>query len=82
MVDNAPTSDAVRVMVEGRQGNVTYRYVVEKRGGLSWARNAGVAAASGDVIAFLDDDEEPDRYWLAGLASGSTEAVTSVVSPA
>ena len=87
MVDNAPTSDAVRVMVEGRQGNVTYRYVVEKRGGLSWARNAGVAAASGDVIAFLDDDEEPDRYWLAGLASGfyrgsDVGCVTGMIVPA
>jgi O-antigen biosynthesis protein len=70
VVDNAPTSDAVRVLVEARRGGVSYRYVAEPRGGLSWARNAGRAAASGDIIAFLDDDEEPDGDWLAGLASG------------
>lgn len=72
VVDNAPTSDAARVLVEARQRLVKcrQRYVVERRGGLSWARNAGIAAASGDVIAFLDDDEVPDSHWLAGLADG------------
>lgn len=87
VVDNAPTSDAVRVLVEARQGAVKYRYAVERRGGLSWARNAGIAAASGDIIAFLDDDEEPDRYWLTGLAGGFARGddigcVTGVIVPA
>ncbi len=35
--------------------------------GLSAARNAGAAAASGKVLAFTDDDCEPDREWLARL---------------
>ena len=87
VVDNAPTSDAVRVLVEGRPGGVTYRYVVEPRGGLSWARNAGTAAASGEIVAFLDDDEEPDPRWLAGLAGGFARAgdigcVTGMILPA
>lgn len=70
VVDNAPTSDAVRGLIKARQGGVACRYVCEPRAGLSWARNAGTAAASGTIIAFLDDDEEPDSYWLAGLARG------------
>ena len=36
-------------------------------GGLSTARNAGAAAAYGEVLAFTDDDCEPDREWLARL---------------
>lgn len=86
VVDNAPTSDAVRFLVEGRPGDVPHRYTVERRGGLSWARNAGVAAASGDIIAFLDDDEEPDPHWLAGIAGGFRRArdigcVTGMILP-
>jgi glucosyl-dolichyl phosphate glucuronosyltransferase len=36
--------------------------------GLSGARNTGVAAASGDVIAFLDDDAVAAPDWLVRLA--------------
>jgi GT2 family glycosyltransferase len=70
VVDNVPTSDAVRTLVETREGEVAYRHVVEPRGGLSWARNTGTAAARSDLIAFLDDDAQPDSHWLTGLACG------------
>jgi GT2 family glycosyltransferase len=38
--------------------------------GLSGARNSGVAAAAGDVIAFLDDDAVAETDWLACLLRG------------
>jgi O-antigen biosynthesis protein len=87
VVDNAPASDAVRVLLETRPGRVPCRYALEQRGGLSWARNAGVAAAAGEIVAFLDDDEEPDGHWLAGLAGGFARGadigcVTGMIAPA
>ena len=36
--------------------------------GLAEARNAGLRAATGDVIAYIDDDARPDPHWLAYLA--------------
>ena len=41
------------------------RYVHEPRSGLSLARNTGIANATGDVIAFTDDDCIPAKDWLA-----------------
>lgn len=35
--------------------------------GLSGARNTGLEAASGDVVAFLDDDAAAERDWLLHL---------------
>jgi glycosyltransferase involved in cell wall biosynthesis len=91
VVDNAPADDAVarlvsRLRAAGTRG-VPLRHVVEPRPGLSWARNAGLAAASGTIVAYLDDDEHPDRHWLAELARGFTlgprvAGVSGLVLPA
>ena len=40
------------------------RYVHQENKGLSAARNAGIAAAAGHVVAFTDDDCRPDEDWL------------------
>ena len=93
VVDNAPTSDALRAVVEamsveGEPGRgAEFRYTVEPRPGLSWARNAGLEAAKSDIIAFLDDDDEPDELWLAGIADGFARGerigcVSGIVLPA
>jgi glycosyltransferase involved in cell wall biosynthesis len=43
------------------------RYVHEPRPGVANVRNAALSAAKGELIAFLDDDEEAPRHWLSEL---------------
>jgi GT2 family glycosyltransferase len=35
--------------------------------GLASARNTGLAAATGEIVAYLDDDARPDPHWLRYL---------------
>ncbi|MGF1599678.1 MAG: glycosyltransferase family 2 protein [Acidimicrobiales bacterium] len=47
--------------------------------GLSGARNTGTAAATGDVIAYLDDDAVADERWLERLIDPFTDSAVAVV---
>ena len=42
----------------------------QQQQGLSGARNAGVAVAGGEVVAFLDDDATAEPDWLERLTAG------------
>jgi len=37
--------------------------------GLAHARNAGLGAATGEIVAYIDDDAYPDPHWLRYLAA-------------
>ncbi|UCC23544.1 MAG: glycosyltransferase, partial [Planctomycetota bacterium] len=63
VVDNN-SQDQTRQVVQ-RYGGV--RYVLEEKLGLSHARNAGIEAARGDIVAFIDDDAEASPGWLQAL---------------
>lgn len=83
VVDNAPPDSATRRLVEQLPH---VRYAVEPLPGLDFARNRALREATGDVVAFLDDDVVVDRGWLAGLREAwslhpDAGAVTGQVLP-
>jgi len=45
------------------------RLIQTENRGLSSARNAGLGAATGEIVAYLDDDASPDPHWLTYLAA-------------
>lgn len=68
IVDNDAVPSAKPVVDQlAAEAPFPLRYVHEPASGVANARNAALAAASGDLIAFLDDDEEASPGWLAAL---------------
>jgi len=49
--------------------------------GLAEARNSGLCAATAPVVAFLDDDCEPEPRWAEELLAGYEDGVTGVGGP-
>lgn len=81
VVDNASRSDETRNLVAGTR----FRYVREERPGLDSARNCGLHAAAGEIVAYTDDDVRVDTNWLNGIAHGfhdpEVSCVTGLVCP-
>jgi cellulose synthase/poly-beta-1,6-N-acetylglucosamine synthase-like glycosyltransferase len=86
VIDNRraiPVDDMLTTLVADFDG---VRIIREARPGISAARNAGVASAGGDIIAFTDDDVRVDRRWLRAIGtrlvlSPQTDAVTGLIVP-
>ena len=67
VVDSASRNDQTRqVVAEFPQ----FRYVREERPGLDIARNRAIREARHPIVAFTDDDAEPDPDWLHHLTQG------------
>lgn len=70
VVDNN-SSDATREVVEDfcRRHPGRFRYLFEPVQGKSYALNAGIANAYGEILAFVDDDVTVEPRWLRSLTA-------------
>jgi glucosyl-dolichyl phosphate glucuronosyltransferase len=65
VVDNNSTDRTADIVQEAASRSRTpIRYLRETRQGKSFALNAGLSVARGDVLALTDDDVEPAPDWL------------------
>jgi glycosyltransferase involved in cell wall biosynthesis len=77
VVDDGSTDNTSEVA--SADGAILIRHAVNH--GLSAARNSGVAAASSPIIAFLDDDCEPDPEWAERVIAGYELNILGVGGP-
>lgn len=73
VVDNGSTDDTVDVA--NRWCDRLSLRIIDASDvpGISHARNQGLRAARGDLIAFCDSDDEADSEWLAGLVAAAQQ---------
>jgi len=79
VVDNASTDGTADMAQSFTLPNMPLHYLLEPRRGKGYAYNAGIAASSGDILLFTDDDVRPPEGWLEGMCgpivSGEADAV-------
>jgi len=64
IIDNNCTDNTKQLVSSFIERDKHFRYIFEKRQGLSYARNAGIEAARSDLIVFCDDDVEASPTWI------------------
>lgn len=71
MVIDNNSRDQTRQVIEGfcNRSPGRFSYVFEPKQGKSYALNTGIGKATGDLIAFMDDDVEVDQNWLQNLTA-------------
>jgi GT2 family glycosyltransferase len=84
VVDNASTTTATWELLAREFADDRVTAVSEPRAGLSRARNTGLLHATGEIVAYTDDDVVVDAQWLRQLAAGyhaspSVDCVTGLV---
>lgn len=86
VVDNGSTDGTADLVRETRLPHMAVRSLCETQPGLSRARNAGLAASSGRIIVFTDDDIRFPADWLDGMCgpilAGRADAVAGGVRTA
>ncbi len=65
VVDDGSTDTSAEIA-----GTSGFRVISTENHGLATARNIGLRAATGEIVAYLDDDASPDAHWLHYLALG------------
>lgn len=80
IIVNDGSTDGTKTYLESLQNSRIKTVHHETNKGLSLSRNTGIKNASGDIIAFTDDDCEVDQNWLTELMKGFTDENVGLVS--
>lgn len=83
VVDNGSRDATATVVRDAVLPALAVRCIHEGRAGVAHARNAGLRAARGEIVVYLDDDARPAADWLprlcAPIRSGAADAAAGSV---
>ena len=79
VVDNGSTDATQAVIAEITRSYGWVRSVIEKKPGLSNARNAGIEETTAPIVLFTDDDVRIPTDWLAGMTQMFGDQDTHIV---
>ena len=81
VVDNNSSDDTTQVIAEvAPDFGSRFHHAVERRPGKSHALNTGIAMGSGDLVAFLDDDEVVSPDWYRAIAQAFADPRVDFIS--
>ncbi|MDR0558048.1 MAG: glycosyltransferase [Treponema sp.] len=76
VVVNGPSTDNTRDVLARYEGKI--KTGANSQTNLSISRNIGIELSAGEIIAFIDDDAIPDKYWLDDILSLFEDGVGGV----
>lgn len=71
VVDDGSDEDYSQV-IQAFESKLNLQFLRQGHGGVCKARNAGIAVANGEVLAFFDDDAVADSNWLMTIVEATT----------
>jgi glycosyltransferase involved in cell wall biosynthesis len=73
VVNDGSSDDTEKYLKEVEATSTSFRFITQANAGPAAARNRGIAAARGRIIAFTDDDCIPDANWLEVIQNAFNE---------
>lgn len=78
LVDDGSTDNSLSICNEWKNKFSKIKVIAKDNGGVSSARNAGIEAAGGEWITFIDSDDWIDADYLTSLTNSLKEHLTSI----
>lgn len=79
IIDDGSLDDGASIASSYSNGNAKIHVFGKENGGICSARNYGLDRASGEFVAFIDQDDEISNTYLSDLISGTTSNINMVV---
>lgn len=78
MVVDDGSKDRTKDVVNSFKERLDLKYIFQENKGPASARNSGIKEASGDIIAFIDDDCIASRQWLNAINKALAEKAVGI----